>query len=141
MDHHCPWFNNCIGYGNYKFFLLTLFYATLACIFVFATLLQELIWELANDRTSGRSVQFLVVCVFAFVMGVSSIVLFVYHLYLTASNTTTLEHMDRSDSRRHPQQRDSGGTLLPNPYNVGILRNIQQVRQPAIGEAMAMRKG
>mmetsp|Transcript_23789 Transcript_23789/g.48748 ORF Transcript_23789/g.48748 Transcript_23789/m.48748 type:complete len:542 (+) Transcript_23789:82-1707(+) len=33
MDHHCPWVNNCIGYNNYRSFVLLIFYLATGCIY------------------------------------------------------------------------------------------------------------
>lgn len=57
-------------------------------------------------------------------MGVSSIVLFIYHMCLVGMNMTTLEHLDRSDARR------SSHDVVPphHIYDVGFKRNFVQVR-------------
>jgi palmitoyltransferase len=34
MDHHCPWFNSCVGHFNHRFFYLFMLYIWLGCIYV-----------------------------------------------------------------------------------------------------------
>ena len=41
LDHYCPWGNNCIGYNNYREFLLTVLYITIGCLYGFNMLWRE----------------------------------------------------------------------------------------------------
>ena len=48
-DHHCVWVNNCVGRGNYKYFLALLVFTTITLAYgtylAYATLLPQIYWH------------------------------------------------------------------------------------------------
>ncbi|NXE65123.1 ZDH15 Palmitoyltransferase, partial [Calcarius ornatus] len=108
--HHCSvcaMLNNCIGFSNYKFFLLFLAYSLLYCLYIAATVFKYFIkyWTVSHEirflfhllsvswalLTNGRSKIHILFLLFVSIMFfVSLMFLFGYHCWLVSRNRSTL---------------------------------------------------
>lgn len=116
MDHHCNWIYNCIGWTNYKYFLVFLIYADLALLFILTTYLEALIEAYLNPEIGDWS---FFIRVFSFFLNASfalicSIFTGFHFIYLAGYGRTTLEFCEKKGPK-------------DGIYDLGPNRNMRKI--------------
>mmetsp|Transcript_16849 Transcript_16849/g.25340 ORF Transcript_16849/g.25340 Transcript_16849/m.25340 type:complete len:331 (-) Transcript_16849:55-1047(-) len=130
MDHFCPWMNNCIGYYNYKYFVLFMAYLFVGCVYILVVC-SSWVLELtpAQRRQAlygGIDVDEAVILTFTVALSAALAVgiLLGWHIYLILTNQTTIEFYINYENRSAAR---SSGILYKNPFDLGWRKNIKRV--------------
>ena len=96
MDHHCNWIANCVGYNNYKYFFLIVFYGSIGLSLFIATFWECVVVTLNDDDNSTFHCFFIVVSYSLItLLGVAVIGFCIFHVWLIYSNFTTIEYCEK----------------------------------------------
>jgi hypothetical protein len=136
-DHHCPWVNNCLGAGNYRYFILLLlslpvleYYGAYLAYYILSPVLATptgpSFFSKAHFRDIGDAfvrginaggIGVAGVGLLAFSTAVLPLALLAYHAYLIWAGMTT------NESSKWADWRDDMGDGLVFAANLSTIRN------------------
>lgn len=104
-DHHCYIINNCIGFYNYKFFFLLLFYLVIMMTFVILSSIEAMkMYYQELGLWAFDTIFFAVFLIINFAVFYFSLTLFIFHVQIIYKGLTSVENLrinNNPDSSDH----------------------------------------
>jgi hypothetical protein len=94
FDHHCMWFNNCVGKQNYKYFIVSIIstFGHILCFLVHGSIMSFHI-NFFDVRQLSRVIIVWIIMVILFILDFLLLNLILLHGYLIWTEQTTYEFL------------------------------------------------
>jgi len=127
MDHHCYWIGNCVGYKNHKYFILFLIYVVISCTYDMFVCMFTIYHNVSQKEVSYNisifySITIFFVIISIFPIGISVLIMLIFHVKLTRYNMTSIEEAVENKVKKFLDEQNQKWSP---PYYISKAKNCK----------------